>query len=149
MTDPWDRLRRHRYGPLLAPLAEEASLEVRPMFGLLACYLHGRLKFVLAAKRPPWRGVFAPTERPHQPALRALLPSLGVHPVLGKWLVLAESAPDFEEAAATLVALALADDPRLGVEPKPRRRRRPGGRGTTKRAPAPRGQSAGRRSRSR
>jgi len=98
---------------------------VKPMFGCLACYLHGRLMLVLADRREPWRGVLVPTASEHHAALRAELPALRVHPVLGKWLRLPESADDFEDAAARLVTLAAADDPRLGVEPGPRKARRP------------------------
>ena len=67
----------------------------------------------------------------HHPALRALVPELGVHPVLGKWLYLRDGTDDFEASAEALVALARADDPRIGVESVPRRRRatrRSGGR---------------------
>lgn len=119
-----DRVRRHRYGGLIEPFLAEASLLVKPMFGCLACYLHGRLMLVLADRRPPWRGLLVPTMREHQPALRAEIRSLAVHPVLGKWLYLREAADDFEEAAGHLVALARADDPRLGVESLPRRGRK-------------------------
>jgi hypothetical protein len=119
-----DRVRRHRYGGLVEPLLAEESLLVKPMFGCLACYVHGRLMLVLADRRPPWRGLLVPTVREHQPALRAEIPSLAVHPVLGKWLYLREAADDFEEAAGRLVALARVDDLRLGVESLPRRSRR-------------------------
>lgn len=121
--DRHDRLRRHRYGALVERLRSEASFLVKPMFGCLACYVHGRLMLVLADRRPPWRGVLVPTAREHQAALRAEVRSLTVHPVLGKWLCLSEAAADFEDAAERLVALAAAADPRLGVEPTARARR--------------------------
>ena len=111
-----DRLRRHRYGGLIEPLALEAPLLVKSMFGCLACYLHGRLMLVLADRREPWCGLLVPTTRAAQPALRAEIRSLAVHPVLRKWLHLRESVDDFEDAAARLVALVRADDPRVGVE---------------------------------
>jgi hypothetical protein len=123
-TEPVDRLRAHRYGALVAPLREDASFLAKPMFGCLACYLHGRLMLLLADRREPWRGLLVPTAVEHHAALRAELPVLRVHPVLGKWLRLAESDDDFEATAARLVALAAADDPRIGVEPSPRARRR-------------------------
>lgn len=117
-----DRLHRHRYGQLIEPLTDAASFLAKPMFGCLACYLHGRLMLVLADRREPWRGMLVPTRREEQPALRAEMPALRVHPVLGKWLYLPESCEDFDEVATRLVALASADDPRLGVESLPRRR---------------------------
>ena len=51
-----------------------------------------------------------------------MVPELTVHPVLGKWLYLRDGTDDFEASAQALVALARADDPRIGVESVPRRR---------------------------
>jgi hypothetical protein len=64
-----------------------------------------------------------PTDRARHPALLTVVPELIVHPVLGKWLYLQEAADDFEASAGRLVALARADDPRIGIESAPRRRR--------------------------
>lgn len=114
--DPFARLRRHRYGDLLEDLTEEPTLLVSTMFGCVSCYLHGLLVLGLAEKRPPWRGILVPTAKEHHAALRADLPELVVHSVIGKWLYLPESAPSFEESAAVLVRLARAGDPRIGVE---------------------------------
>ena len=102
---------------------DEPTLLVSTMFGLVTCYLHGRFMLALADKRPPWRGLLVPTERTHHAALRALVPELVVHPVLGKWLYLRDSSPELEESAQRLVALARADDPRIGVEPGKGKRR--------------------------
>ena len=77
----------------------------------------------LADGAPPWNGVLVATDRRHHAALRACVPALCVHPVLGKWLYLPAAANDFEPAARLLAELALSDDPRLGVEPSVRRRR--------------------------
>lgn len=117
------RLLDHRFGALVEGLAAEESFVVRVWFGFLACYLHGRLMLVLADKRPPWAGILVPTDPERHQALRALVPRLRVHRVLGKWLVLPPSAPTFEDDALRLVDLARADDPRLGVEPEARRMR--------------------------
>jgi hypothetical protein len=123
-VDPLTRLRRHRFGGLVEALAEEPSFVVSTMFGLLTCYVHGRLVFALGEKRPPWRGILVPTDRAHHAELRRALPDLIVHPVLGKWLYLRESSRDFETSAARLVAMARGDDPRIGVESVPAGRRR-------------------------
>ena len=120
VAPPLDRLRAHRYGALVAALREEPSFLAKPMFGCLACYLHGRMMLLLADRREPWRGLIVATGVEHHAALRAELPALHAHPVIRKWLRLAESVDDFEPTAARLVALAIADDPRLGVEPSPR-----------------------------
>ena len=114
--DPFARLRRHRFGGLLEDLTEEPTLLVSTMFGCVTCYLHGLLVLGLAEKRPPWRGLLVPTGKEHHATLLAELPELVVHPVIGKWLYLPESAPSFEESAAALVRMARTADPRLGVE---------------------------------
>ena len=123
VADPNERLRRHRYGGLVEDLVDEPSFLLSTMFGFLTCYVHGRLVVALADKRPPWRGLLVPTDRAHHATLRALIPDLRVHPVLGKWLYLPDAADDFEASALRVVALARADDPRIGVESVPRRRR--------------------------
>lgn len=118
--DPFDRLRRHRYGGLVEELTGEPSLLVATMFGFVTCYLHGRLVLALADKRPPWRGLLVPTAREHHAALRVRVPELKVHPVLGKWMYLRDSAREFEDSAQRLVALVRAGDPIIGVESRPR-----------------------------
>ena len=115
------RLLQHPYGDAVESLAREESLVTRTMFGCLACYLHGRLMLVLADRDPPWDGVLVPTAREHHGALRTLVPTLRVHPVLGKWLYLPAAEDGFEREARHLAELARADDPRMGVEPAPRR----------------------------
>ena len=57
-------------------------------------------------------------------ALIAEFPDLSPHPVLPKWLYLAESADRFEPVAERLVALAKRRDPRLGVSSRPKKRKR-------------------------
>ena len=118
------RLLQHPYGDAVESLTREESLVTRAMFGCLACYVRGRLVLVLADRDPPWDGVLVPTGREHHDALRALVPALRVHPVLGKWLYLAAAEDAFEREARHLAELARADDPRVGVEPTARQGRR-------------------------
>jgi len=118
-----DRLFRHRYGGLIEAIADDASFVTRIWFGCLSCYLHRRLKIVLADGEPPWDGVLVPTAPEHHASLRHALPALRPHRVLGKWLYLAADVESFEDDAGAIATMALADDPRLGVEPHPRRRR--------------------------
>jgi hypothetical protein len=63
------------------------------------------------------------TSQERHAALIEAMPALQPHPVLGKWLYVAQESPDFEAVAEQLTALVLARDPRVGVEPKPRKRR--------------------------
>jgi hypothetical protein len=114
----------HPYQWLWEPLEGEPSLVLAPMFGTRAAYLDGRLYLCFSARREPWRGLLVCTDRDRQASLRADFPSLVPHPVLPKWLYLAEADAAFERTAAALVALARRRDPRLGVAPKPGRRSR-------------------------
>lgn len=113
----------HRYEWLWEPLADDATFVLRSMFGAKAAYLDGKLMLCFCAGDEPWRGVLACTGHEHHDALRTDFPELSPHPILPKWLYLPESADRFEATASRLVALARRRDPRLGVQPKPRRAR--------------------------
>lgn len=95
------------------------------MFGGKAAYLDGRLALYFCLKEEPWRGVLVCTDRERQASLVEVFSLLRPHPVLPKWLYLSEAEEAFETQAKTLVKLARARDPRIGVEPKPKRRRGP------------------------
>ena len=116
-----ERLYGHRFGSLVESLASEESFVVRAWFGMVACYVHGRLMLVLADKRPPWSGLLVPCDRERQAAMRAAFPALKVYSVPGKWLLLPASAATFEDDAMKLADLARGDDQRFGIEPQPRR----------------------------
>ena len=106
------------------PLTEERSYIEKPMFGALACYLNGRLVLALSDREPPWNGLLLPTEKQFHASLMRDFKALSPHPVLGKWLFLPQTADDFEATAPDIVEAILAADPRIGVEPKPRKKPR-------------------------
>jgi hypothetical protein len=87
------------------------------MFGCVACYLSGRLVLVLADRGEPWQGLLIPSERSDHPSMLVDYPALRVHPVLGKWLYLADHTRRFAAAAAAIVDRIEARDERFGVEP--------------------------------
>jgi hypothetical protein len=119
----------HPLAWVVEPLEAEPTLLVRPMFGGRAVYVRGRFVLYLTAKEEPWRGVLVPTERAHQPSLLAEFPALKPHSILPKWLYLPEAAGSFERDVAELTRRIRAGDPRIGIEPAPRRPRakaRPG-----------------------
>lgn len=97
----------------------------KPMFGCDAAYLDGLLCLVAADRDAPFNGVLVCTSREHHAALIEAMPALRTHPVLGKWLYVPQTDAAFEDTAAQLSALVLARDPRIGVEPKPRKPRNP------------------------
>lgn len=113
----------HRHAWIWEPLEGEPGFVLRAMFGAKAVYLDGKIVLCLSTGKEPWRGVLVPTDREHHDALRAEFPALVVHPILGKWLYLPESAETFERTAIALVTLVRRRDPRIGVIPKPKKRR--------------------------
>jgi hypothetical protein len=95
------------------------------MFGCEAVYLFGKLVLVLAAdKAEPWNGLLVCTSREFHSALIGEYPGLQPHPVLGKWLYLAQADDCFEETAQQLVQQIVNNDSRIGVEPGVRKRKR-------------------------
>jgi hypothetical protein len=103
-------------------LEREDTYLAKPMFGCLAAYLDGLLCMVAADRDEPWSGLLVCTSQDRHAALMKDLPALQPHPVLGKWLYVPESDPDFEDTAPNVAQLVLARDERIGVEPKPRRK---------------------------
>ena len=105
------------------------------MFGCVACYLSGRLVLVLADRGEPWQGLLIPSERSDHRSILDDHPALRAHPVLGKWLYLAEDYRGFAAAAASVVDRIRARDVRFGVEPPVSRLPRRAGAGPAPRRP--------------
>lgn len=76
---------------------------------------------VLADRGEPWQGLLLPTERRQHASLLEEFRSLRVHPVLGKWLYLAQSNDGFAAAATQILERIGGGDPRFGVETSPPR----------------------------
>jgi hypothetical protein len=115
--------RVHPYAWLWEPLESDPTFVLGAMFGTKVVYLGGRLVLCFAAREEPWRGVLACVERENHASLLAQFPSLSAHPILPKWLYLPESRDGFERVAEQLVALAGERDPRVGIVPRPKRRK--------------------------
>ena len=116
--------RVHPHAWLWEPLEADATFVLGAMFGSKAAYLDGRLVLCFSSRQEPWRGVLVCTEREHHASLMRQFPSLSAHPILPKWLYLAESADSFETEAERLVAIARGRDPRLGIVPQAKKRKR-------------------------
>ncbi|WP_250536274.1 hypothetical protein [Caballeronia sp. AZ10_KS36] len=108
---------------IFEPFERDATFIRKRMFGCDAAYIDGMLCLVAADREKPWNGLLVCTSQERHAALVDAIPALKPHPVLGKWLYVAQEHPDFETVAQQLTALVLARDPRIGVEPKPRRSR--------------------------
>ncbi|MBX7143595.1 MAG: hypothetical protein K1X79_04020 [Oligoflexia bacterium] len=115
----------HHFDWIVERLREHPSYLERQMFSCRACYCHGKLMLVLAdSEAPDWMGLLVPTERDFHTSLKKEFSELLAHPVLGKWLYLREDAEHFEDTAIALARLALSEDPRLGVLPSKKRKRK-------------------------
>ncbi len=101
----------------------------KPMFGCEAIYARGKIVLILREK-DDYRsdnGVWLATTVEHHASLRAIFPNLrslqlfGSHDGPTGWQVLPVDADDFESSVERACQLVLADDPRIGKIPKPRR----------------------------
>lgn len=109
---------------ILEPLERDAGYMRRRMFGCDAAYLDGLLCLAVVDREDPWNGLLVCTSQEHHAALMDEMPGLLPHPVLGKWLYVPQDDEAFETIARRAGKLALARDPRIGVAPRPRSRRR-------------------------
>ena len=101
---------------LFEPLQDDPRFLRQRFFNLDAAYLDGRLVLAVKDGKEPWNGILACTSHNHHAALQSQFPQLKPHAVLGKWLYLSQTHPEFETVAQDLVLLARRRDPRLGIE---------------------------------
>ena len=114
----------HPHAVFWEPLESDPTFFLRPMFGTKAVYLHGKIVLCFSVRKEPWRGVLVATEQTQHASLVAELPSLSPHPILPKWLYVPESSDRFEPTVELLVQLVRKRDPRIGVVPKAKAKRR-------------------------
>jgi hypothetical protein len=107
---------------IFEPLEDDPRFVLRKLFSFDAAYLDGRLYLAVAGGKEPWNGMMVCTSREHHESLRGQFPQLKAHKVLGKWLYLSQTHPEFESVAVELATLARKRDARLGVESKAKMR---------------------------
>jgi hypothetical protein len=107
------------------PFEEDPSFVSRHMFGGKAAYVQGKIVMCLAEDRddPKWYGILFPTEKKYHESLQNEFAPLIPHPILPKWLYLPITCEDFEEIAMVLAHQIAKGDPRLGVYPKPKKKK--------------------------
>ncbi|WP_353190880.1 hypothetical protein [Pandoraea pnomenusa] len=110
---------------IFEPLERNETYLRKRMFGSEAAYVNGMQCLGVIDRDAPWDGLLVCTSHEHHASLQQEIPALRPHPVLGKWLYVPESDADFEAVAKRVVQLVLAGDPRIGIEPKPRKPRKP------------------------
>jgi hypothetical protein len=109
---------------VLEALERDPTFVHKRMFGTDAAYIDGRLCLTAGDREEPWNGMLVCTSQAHHASLIEQMPALQPHPVLGKWLYVSQTDPAFESIVPQVTALILARDPRIGVEPKPKRSRK-------------------------
>lgn len=105
-------------------IMEEPSYIDKAMFGCRGIYLHGRLMLVLSSGEEPWNGLLIATDHEFHDSIRDDFDYVVQHPVLKKWLYLAEASEDFESVSMEIVEAIRIGDRRFGVEPKERKRKK-------------------------
>jgi hypothetical protein len=109
---------------VLEALERDPTFVHKRMFSADAAYIDGRLCLTAGDRDEPWNGLLVCTSQAHHASLIDTMPALRPHPVLGKWLYVSQADPAFESIVEQATALVLARDPRIGVEPKPKRSRK-------------------------
>ncbi len=102
------------------PLEDDPRFFLRKLFSFDAAHLDSRIYLAVAGGEEPWNGLMVCTSREHHASLLRQFPQLVSHEVLGKWLYISQSHPEFESVALDIAALARRRDPRLGIESKAR-----------------------------
>ena len=133
IKDPRDKF---ELSDIFRPLEESDGLIFKHMFGGLAVYSEGLMKFVLTEDEgnfewkgqiydfPVWHGLMICTDRAHHQSLMDEFPGIVTHPILPKWLVLPfldEQA--FRKRAKKLIHAALKGDDRIGIVPKAKKKK--------------------------
>nr|BFD64990.1 hypothetical protein HAGR004_00120 [Bdellovibrio sp. HAGR004] len=115
---------------------EKSDAIIKSMFGGLALYYQGQLKLVIMedagndlyrGKKYPydiWNGLLICTSREQHPALQAQFPSLVLHPVLPKWLYVPFTSESWESLADSIIKLVRSGDPRIGVWPQQKKKKK-------------------------
>ena len=110
------------YAWLWESLESDTAFLITSMFGGRFLYLDGKLMHYFSVKDEPRRGLLVCTDKTRHGIALNDFPMLSPHPVLSKWLYLREKVEAFEVIAGQHVSLTAKRDPRIGVEPKPRKK---------------------------
>lgn len=115
---------------------EKPDAIVKSMFGGLALYYQGQLKFLLSENPGDysyrgkkyefevWNGVLIATDRIHHESLLKQFPFLVNHPVLPKWLYLPFTYEGWEERMELILRLVKTSDTRVGIWPQQKSRKK-------------------------
>jgi hypothetical protein len=107
---------------IFEPLEDDPRYFLRKLFSFDAAHLDNRIYLAVYGGEEPWNGLLVCTSREHHASILEQFPQLVSHKVLGKWLYISQTHPEFESVALDLAQLVRKRDPRLGVESKARMR---------------------------
>jgi hypothetical protein len=107
---------------IFEPLEDDPGYFLRKLFSFDAAHLDNRIYLAVYGGKEPWNGLLVCTSREHHASLLTQYPQLVSHEVLGKWLYISQTHPEFESVAVDLAMMVRRRDPRLGVESKARMR---------------------------
>lgn len=119
---------------LVEPLMDDPSYIAKRSFGGLFIYYEGKLALVLMDDSSteyrgknypfaPWDGVLIPTEKSYHQELLDQFPFLKTQPFLQKWLMIPNSE-NLEDYTNQIIDLLLRRDQRIGVYPKPKKKKK-------------------------
>lgn len=124
MTIKKDPFLEFSQSQLFEGFLDQPSFHYKRMFGGLACYYNGLLVAVLMEETgTSWNGFLVPTDRSHHESLKAEIPGLVNHPVLGKWLYAALTDESYESSCDFVLRLIRKSDPRVGIVPGVRKKK--------------------------
>jgi len=118
------------------PLMEDPSYFSKKMFGGLAVYFNDLMVFVIVESPGDrewkgntydfdlWNGIMVCTSREHHNSLQTQFSSLVSHPVLGKWLYSPVGDQAFESEVEKIVACVHRGDPRVGIVPGQKKKKK-------------------------
>lgn len=100
---------------------------IKKMFGNHSLYIDEKIYLATrdSEKNPMDNGIWIGTKIEHHESLQQQFPSLTNLRFykIKKWLLLPVDASDFEEVAISICELIKSSDPRIGVTPKPKRKK--------------------------
>ncbi len=101
---------------------------IKKMFGNHSIYIGAKIYLATreSEKNPLDDGIWIGTKIDYHDSLKAQFPSLTNLKLykIKKWLLLPVDADDFEETAIGICELIKSGDPRIGVVPKPRKKKK-------------------------
>jgi hypothetical protein len=102
-----------------------AGITVKKMFGMHYIYLGKRIMLILrkSANQPGLNGIWVATDKEHHESLKKDIPELGAFVMdgderHGNWLLIQDTAEDFEGAVIKVCELIAHGDARMGRVPK-------------------------------